>query len=250
MKNYIVDEILHFCNVSLNQCYKIPQTKINYYDLTFMLTGNMTYMADDQTYTLEKNDAILLPPDTFRSRLADNKAVSYVSFNFTILPNTKLPFTGFIKNCISPEIIKLVSAFPQQHLSPHFHSKEKASNILNYILFEISDVLSLKSNNTHVLNIVKYIDENITKTITLQSISNHFGLTKEYIAYLFKKETNKTVTDYINERKIILAKELILKNEMKISEISAYLGYQNYNYFSRIFKRYLEISPKQFKNKY
>ena len=53
----------------------------------------------------------------------------------------------------------------------------------------------------------------------------------------------KTLTDYVNERKMLLAKELILNGEMSLTDISTYLGFDNYNYFSRLFKQYLGITP-------
>ena len=53
----------------------------------------------------------------------------------------------------------------------------------------------------------------------------------------------KTLTDYVNERKMLLTKELILNGEMSLTDISTYLGFDNYNYFSRLFKQYLGITP-------
>ena len=85
--------------------------------------------------------------------------------------------------------------------------------------------------------------------MSLQSISREIGLTKEYTANIFKKETKITLTNYINERKMLLAKELILRNEMSLGDLSAYLGYDNYNYFSRLFKRHFGITPTNFKMK-
>ena len=51
------------------------------------------------------------------------------------------------------------------------------------------------------------------------------------------------LTEYVNERKMLLAKEFILNREMSLADISTYLGYDNYNYFSRLFKQYLGVTP-------
>ena len=48
---------------------------------------------------------------------------------------------------------------------------------------------------------------------------------------------------------MLLAKELVLRNEMSLSDLSAYLGYENYNYFSRLFKRYFDVTPISLKNR-
>ena len=111
------------------------------------------------------------------------------------------------------------------------------------------DAITLKSANPHVLKIVRYIDEHITENMSLKSVSNEIGLTKEYTSSIFKKHTNKTLTSYINERKMLLAKELLLRNEMSLGDLSTYLGYENYNYFSRLFKRHFDVTPTNFKIK-
>lgn len=249
MNQYIVKDVLHYCNVSLEKCSQISKAKIDYYDFTFVLSGTMTYTADGKTIVLNRNDAIFLKPGTIRSREVRNEPVKFVSFNFTVMPNIELNLENFLPNCITSDIKKIISAFPQSHLSPYYHSKEKVANFLNFILFELIDVTSLKSSNLYVLKIAKYIGEHITEKMSLQSISREIGLTKEYTANIFKKETKTTLTNYINERKMLLAKELILRNEMSLGDLSAYLGYDNYNYFSRLFKRHFGITPTNFKMK-
>jgi two-component system response regulator YesN len=99
------------------------------------------------------------------------------------------------------------------------------------------------------LKVTRYVGEHITDKMSLQSISGVIGLSKEYTANIFKKEVGKTLTDYINERKMLLAKELITRNEMKLTDVASYLGYDNYNYFSRLFKRHFDFSPIEVKNK-
>lgn len=249
MDNYIVSEVIHYVNVNLNGCIGMGKEVINFYDFTFVLSGSMTYVADGKKYVMEKNDAIFLKPGTVRSRYSGNEPVKYVSFNFHILPDAEFPFDEFIKNCISADIRKLVSAFPQSRLSTHYHSAQKLANLLNYMLFEVLDVTSLKSNNEHVIKILRYIEENISENLSLQKISEKINLTKEYTSYIFKKEMKKSLTNYINERKMLYAKKLILHHEMSLSDIAAHLGYSNYNYFSRLFKKHFNISPIAFKNR-
>jgi hypothetical protein len=171
----------------------MPPRTIDYYDLTFVISGSMTYVADNEIFVLKKNDAIFLKPGTLRVRYEGNEPVKYVSFNFKAIPNVELEFDKYLPNCISSDIKKIVSAFPQSHLSPYYHSKEKVGCILNYILFELLDVVSLKSNNPYVLKVTRYVGEHITEKMSLQSISGVIGLSKEYTANIFKKEVEKTL---------------------------------------------------------
>jgi YesN/AraC family two-component response regulator len=207
----------------------------------------MIYVADDKTYVLNENDAILLPPGTVRQRMAGAQKVQYVSFNFQIFPNCELSIPPFLKNVITQDIRKLINVFSQRHLSPKYYSKEKLCNLLNYILFELFDAVSLESNHTEVIKIEKFIEENITQKITLTMLSDHVHLSKEYIAYIFKKNVGKTVIEYVNETKMMFAKYMIQEGILSLRDIAENLGYENYGYFSRVFKKHFNTSPIEFK---
>ena len=248
MGAYIVRDMLHYCNISVKKCTKIDSRVIDYYDLTFVLKGSMTYLINGKECKLFENDAILLPPGTLRERRASVGETQYVSFNFTVNEGESLPARYFFQNVISQDIRTLVRVFSEEHISPLYHSREKAYSVLNYILLELLDVIALESNNSHVMEIIKFIDENISKQITLGMISNHVHLSREYVAAIFKKELGKTVIDYTNERKMLLAKSMILSGERSLGDIAASLGFENYSYFSRLFKKSFDLSPARFKS--
>lgn len=249
MEAYPVKEVLFYCNVNTSRNSKIEPAPIHYYDLTFVLKGSLTYLVNGTPYVLEENDALLLPPETMRARLAGSRVVQYVSFNFLANDGTELPSDLFYPKLITEDARRLIALFPHRHLSPLYHAKEKACSLLNYILFEMLDVLAFQSNNPNVIKMIRYIDEHITKPITLSSLADHVHLTKEYVAFLFKKELGKTVTDYVGERKMLLAKSMLQAGELSLQDIAANLGYENYSYFSRLFKRYFYFSPMELKKR-
>lgn len=249
MKNYIVKEVTHYCNLKSVKCQAMKSRAIDYYDLTFVTSGSMVYYANGVRYVLNKNDAVFLPPGTVRSREDGDKPCGYVSFNFYALPDAHLPFEYHLKDCMSSEIKRLVSAFPQSHLHNYFHSEEKLANMLNYILFELFDNVSMQSHNDHVGKMIKYIHSSLTEKISLSDVSESVGLTKEYAASVFKREMRKTVMEYINERKMLCAKELIQTGELSLTEVATQLGFENYNYFSRLFKKHFDMTPIAFKNR-
>ena len=241
---YIVKDISHYCNVSVPSSY-IPKRTIQYYDFSFITKGEMTYFANGQRLELHENDAILLPPGTLRERLAGTQRVDFISFNFTILPECELNTPLFMKNVITQDIKRLVNTYPQRRLSTLYYSKEKLCGILNYILFEILESLSFESSNPDIIQIIKFIDQNIHTKITLTMLSDHVHLSEEYISYIFKKNIEKTVIEYINEHKMILAKQMIEEGTLSLKEISESLGFEHYGYFSRVFKNQFHIPPSR-----
>lgn len=113
--------------------------------------------------------------------------VHYVSFNFTAYDEDVLPTKLIYKNVITEEIRSLASVFSEQHISAFYHSHEKMANILNCILFELIDTVSLGSNDKNVLTVLKYIDENLTECITIGEISKAVHLSNDYISHCFKR---------------------------------------------------------------
>ena len=108
-------------------------------------------LANGEKCEMHENDAILFPPGTLRERLDGDQKVEYVSFNFYVLPDFELKTPLFMKSVITHDIRKLIDVFPQKRLSTLYSSKEKLANLLNYIIFEILESVSLESNNPDII---------------------------------------------------------------------------------------------------
>lgn len=246
MSMCIVKEILHYCHIKPKGCSKMGERTIDFYDLTFVLEGSMTYIVNNKRYILNSNDAIFLPPKTCRLREQGNSYVNYASFNFQLSAEANLSFDIFMQKCLTSNLKRLLSLYQEAHISDSPNSRAKCECLLNYILFELSDAVAENSRNAHVAKMLEYVNIHITDKITLKNISDYMHLSKEYCSYLFKKETKNTLINYINEKKMSVAKELIIDKAMPLIDICYYLGYNNYNYFSRMFKKYTGIPPTSF----
>jgi len=243
MDNYIVKNLRHYCNVQRPGCHAITPKPIDFYDLTFTLEGSITYVVDGKEYVTNKNDAIFIRPGMIRERVKSDNPLWYVSFNFDAFDdfNSSLPI--YLPGSFSSDMKRFIQVFPYSHILFSTLSKQKVSNLLNYILLELIEKDSVASQNSYVNEILKLIDEKITEKLTLQLISSELKLSKEYISSIFKKETGKTLTNYINEQKMIAAKEFVVNSTMPLAEISEILGFDNYNYFSRLFKKHFDRTP-------
>jgi len=245
MSTHLVKELTHYCNISVNKCHRMSTKTIHYYDFTFVLEGSLTYYADGVRYVMRKNDAVFFFPGSTCYREEGTEPVSYVSFNFTAPDSVQFPFKPFMSKCITGAMRKLVSIFPTSHLSPLYFSREKCALMLEYLLYELLDTAAPECTNEHVDRMLKYIDEHIHEKLSLRDISREINLSPEYTSYIFKKEMQKTLTDYINERKLTLARELIVSREMTLHDVACHLGYDNYNYFCRLYKKQFDMTPGQ-----
>lgn len=90
--------------------------------------------------------------------------------------------------------------------------------------------------------ILNYINHHFDSPITLKNLAAETGITTSYICQLFKRHTGCTVTQYINRLRCYRAISLI-ETGMSVTQASLAVGYNDYNYFSRVFKRFVGIRP-------
>ena len=99
-------------------------------------------------------------------------------------------------------------------------------------------------------SIASYIEEKAgDQWIDLNTLSEAFHVTPQYISNIFKKYQNQNIKDYISKTKLEYAKELILTTNMSVNEIAQHLGYAGEIGVIRLFKKYEGMTPGDFRNK-
>lgn len=100
-----------------------------------------------------------------------------------------------------------------------------------------------------VEDIISYIDNNIQNKITLKMLSNDINMNESYLSRMFKRETGKNIIFFINERKMKKAMELLSDESILIKQVSKAVGIEDQFYFNKLFKKFYNISPSDFKKK-
>lgn len=103
------------------------------------------------------------------------------------------------------------------------------------------------SNLNRFKSVLTYINENFTKKLTLNELAEMAHISKEHFCRLFKKITGKSAVEYINNLKIQKASALLKESDLNITEIALSCGFQDSNYFSRVYKRIKKVSPLTFR---
>ena len=115
----------------------------------------------------------------------------------------------------------------------------------------IDDKIELNGEvQTKIKNIVKYIDAHYCENISLKVLSQHFYLEQKYLSKLFKSYMNQGFMEYITNKRIKRAKEMLEKTSMTISEIAEQVSYVDSNYFSAFFKRRVGLATREYRIKY
>ena len=106
-----------------------------------------------------------------------------------------------------------------------------------------------KSYNKIFDQLLEYINCNYCEKMELKHFAEIYHTSSSYIARMFKKYRNTTFSAYINDLRIKKAKELLKDSDLTIKEVSYKAGYNNLNYFYKIFKKSTGMTPNMFKSK-
>ncbi|MGK9251953.1 response regulator transcription factor [Paenibacillus humicus] len=101
-----------------------------------------------------------------------------------------------------------------------------------------------------IRGLLAYLGENYAKSLSLKDAAARLSMSEAYLSTLFKRETGMNFTDWVNRLRIEKASEYLKKTDMPSYLISERVGYENINYFGRIFKKVKGISPQQFRGKF
>lgn len=97
---------------------------------------------------------------------------------------------------------------------------------------------------------VEYINSNIERNITIDEICSEIHMSKYHFCRQFKKATDTTVMKYILKTRIVMAKNMLLNENLSVTEISNRCGFSSVSYFSRIFKEETGVCPLNYKKEY
>ena len=98
-------------------------------------------------------------------------------------------------------------------------------------------------------NIFIYIEKHIKEDITLNSIIENCAISQGYLSRIFREQFKVSVTEYLHMRKLHLAKGYFYFTEDSIAEVAFRLGYNESSYFSKVFKKFENMTVKQYKKK-
>jgi AraC-like DNA-binding protein/mannose-6-phosphate isomerase-like protein (cupin superfamily) len=133
-------------------------------------------------------------------------------------------------------------------LQYHIHSANVLKSLLSYIHMKSETKLLNKMNRFE--DVLIYMKQNLYMNISLDDMAHHFSLSKDHFTKLFKKQYGFTPVDYFIHMKMQRACKLLTTTQEPIKAIAQELGYQDYYYFSRLFKNKIGISPKMYKERF
>ena len=237
-------------------------TQVDSWLLVFTISGKGHLKAGLRDYELTPNNIALVAPGT----LTDFSGSKHSSWNFYWVvfqcadnwrPYLQWPQSG-------PGVCQLEGASEnfaavERNLSQLYHNyvesgplkMELDHNLLEQLLLRCAACLPRESNRkmdprVHVAR--AYIDEHYTADIVLADVAAASNISSSRLSGLFKKETGSSVMAYRNELRLVKAAQLLLHSNLRIADIGDRVGYSEQAFFSRIFRKHLGMSPRQYRS--
>jgi two-component system response regulator YesN len=125
--------------------------------------------------------------------------------------------------------------------------------IMQYLTSQFEVIMSsigTSSRDSILDDIIFYIDHNFQTNIKLETIAPLFGYNSAYLGKIFSKNVGENFNNYVDHIRIEHAKKLISENKLKVYEISEQVGYKNVDYFHKKFKKYVGVSPAEYRKQF
>lgn len=130
-------------------------------------------------------------------------------------------------------------------------------NSLEELCFSLQEVVETFSesmfnytpnkNNELIKKAMIYISQNYNKPITLDDVASHVHLHPAYFSTMFKQSIGSSFKEYLNMVRIEESKRLLSNTDFSIIDIALSIGFEDQSYFSKVFKKYTGMTPKQFR---
>lgn len=113
----------------------------------------------------------------------------------------------------------------------------------------LNHLRAIRNYSLLVQRIILAVDMDLSQNLTLQYFSECLNVNRSYLSNLFRREVGMTITDYVTDRRIRMAADLLLTTQAPIKNVAKQVGIMDVHYFSRLFKRKMGSPPSQYRSR-
>ena len=226
--------------------------QIQYHRLYFLTEGSATLRLYDRDLQLLPGQIYFIPAFAIKESKIDGKMNKYyIHFQSSSAFFSLYRYLSdkyFVP--ARPETEYLFKTVVENYTDDSISARFRLQGAMNLILADfVSDVRASVPDLVKFDEVLKYIDENYKKNITLDELSSIMKISTMYFSNTFKKLFNISPKQYILNKRLIEAERLLIETEMSVAEIAYSVGFENENYFSEFFSSRVGISALKFRGR-
>lgn len=231
--------------------------------LIYCVQGAGWYEVAGNRYSLETDEAVVLPagiPHTYGAAMVNPWFIHWVHFTgiegdfYALLPPVATHKLSVDPRC-GAELSKLFhqcyGSFVGGFVLPKLiHASKLVAHILAELFYNNTAFSpALRTSRFHSLApTFAYLTENLHTTLTLAEMAAYAGLSESQLSHLFRQQIGHSPLAYFIRLKMQHACSLLATTRLSIKEIANAVGYEDAYYFSRLFKKYIGVSPSEFRS--
>lgn len=242
----------------------------DFYVLVLFTNGTGLHKIDFDTFDITKGSLFLMQPGQIHLWELSSDIDGYIVFFSKEIYNLHFrdkkieEYLFFQSSKNKPELVLNIDEMKQ--IQPYFElmvnenqedqlqKKDKMLNLLDCILVEILRIYNIETNHltsryNHKLKEFEILLEQFYKTEKSPSFyADKMAITLKHLNRISKIILNITITELITRRVILESKRIMVDKNRNITQIADELGYSNYSYFSKLFKKNVGMTPTEFVN--
>lgn len=241
----------------------------NFYLLVLFINGSGFHTIDFTTYEIQPNSLFILKPGQVHSWQLSEDIEGYIAFYSQEIYNVyfgkkQIDEYSFYRDLNNSPEMKL-NELQTQEISNYFNlllkennqnefrKTDKLLNLLDVIHIELARIYeSQQDHNLHPYNFkIKVLEQLILSNYKTEKSPSFYAdkmnMSLKHLNRICKNVLDSTLTDFIYGKIILESKRLLSTNKMTISEVADDLGFENYSYFTKVFKKYTNMTPQGFK---
>lgn len=231
-----------------------------YFELYYLEYGHRYHIINDELYSLKSGEFIMFPPYVMHHSYADKnvpfkRLLLYFKPEIVINPKIRmaLNYSAGVYKLSNKERQKIHSKLTEilsEQNNKDTYWQESMEMIVNQIVIELvrhtSEPRAVKpEKQTRIMKIINYLHLNYAENIVIKDLAAKFYISPYYLCRKFKKYTNSTIIQYVNNLRIIKAQRLLMETDKSITDISVEVGFSNVTHFGRVFKSVTGTTPSR-----
>ena len=245
----------------------------DFYEFYIHLRGGQYFGLDDNLYLLQPNQLFIVPPFSMHGLSCEDEMRGYERAYLNLSPEL-MKILGFeqidldqffrsytsrgqntfqlsardAEQCIA-WVRQLEAGRSSDSALDNYGNYCILVNFLNVVCKTVHQSQAITGNvisNNIIQNVLTYINSHYTQPLKMDQLAKQFGISISYLSHEFTKFTNRSVSEYILYRRVMLAKQMI-QTDLTLNTIAYQCGFNDYSNFLRMFNKLVGVSPSQYR---
>ena len=249
----------------------------DFHKIILFLAGDVDYIIEGRTWHLEPRDLIFVPAGAIHRPVYQpdgngySRIVIYVAPTFLAHWSAESRDGTDLGHCFTlgagvrhqTESRSHDLLFHMDKLAKTAQGQGFANDLYTQILFveflilvnrsleehELT-ALAAKQSDAKIQQVLQYIGAHLTEDLSVENIARDNYLSTSYLMHKFKADTGYSLHQYVQNKRLLLACDLLSKDDTPVTAISASCGFQDYSTFSRAFRKHYQCTPKEWRERH